>query len=279
MGARSGASDIVLNDVSKKCCQSLFCVTKRFALAVQSALSHSQDMPVQYYLRPNPLPGREGQFMAQVVSVDTVDEEGLVERMTAEHPAWEREHVEAFLRSLVETVSGLVADGYRVNVAGMAQFFPVMTGKFSGAEDEYDKARHELGVAAAVGPQLVENVQTKAVVKKQKPAEHSPTPTIYKETGTTVMAGKVMPGNIGKLLGRRLAFDPKVTDEGVFFMKTEGPKREVRAQVYAVVQPAEIVFQVPELGKGSWTLEVRARVRGGKQLRAGSLSVVLEAMV
>ena len=169
--------------------------------------------------------------MAQVVSVDTVDEAGLVERITAQHPTWEREHVEAFFRSLVETVSGLVADGYRVNVAGMAQFFPVMTGKFSGAEDEYDQARHELGVAAAVGPQLVEDVQTKAVGKKQKPAEHSPTPTSYKETCNTVVSGKVMPGNIGKLMGRRLAFDPKLNDEVGCFIKPERQNSEMAAQV------------------------------------------------
>lgn len=93
------------------------------------------------------------------------------------------------------------------------------------------------------------------------------------------MAVRAIPGNIGKVLGRRLAFDPCVTDEGVFFfVRAEGPKREVRAQVYAVVQPTEIVFQVPELGKGTWKLEVRARARGGKQLRAGGLSVVLEVV-
>lgn len=242
-------------------------------------LPHHTLMPIQYYLRSNPLPGREGQFMAQVVSVDTVDEEGLVDRVMAEHPTWERAQVVGVIQSLVQTVTGLVSDGYRVNLAGLAQFFPVMTGKFQGADDEYDKARHELGVAAAVGSHLVEEVKAKAVVKKQKPAEHAPSPTIYKENGEQVLAGRAIPGNIGKVLGRRLAFDPRVTDEGVFFVKTEGPKREIRAQVYAVVQPAEIVFQVPELGKGKWTVEVRARMRGGKQLRVGGLSVVLEALI
>lgn len=236
-------------------------------------------MPIRYYLRPNPLPGREAHFMSQVVSVDTVDEEGLIDRMAATSTALNREQIASAMATLAQAVSGLVADGHRVTVAGLVQFFPVMSGKFKSADDEFDKKRHELGVAAAVGLKLVEEVKGKAVVEKQKPTEQTPTPTYYKETGTRVVAGKVIAGNIGTIHGRRLAFDPKVTDEGVFFVNTEDAKKEVRVKVYAVVQPAEIVFQVPDgLDSGRWALVVRARVRGGKQLRSGKLSSALEAL-
>lgn len=236
-------------------------------------------MPIRYYLRPNPLPGREHQFMAQVVSVDTIDESGLIERMIYSGATdLSRKQIEAAVHALVHTVSALVADGHRVNVAGLAHFFPVMSGKFKGAEDEFDPKRHELGVAAAVGLRLVEEVQAKAVLEKQKPADQVPIPTYYKETGTRTESGKVIPGNIGTLHGRRLAFNRQKNDEGVFFVSASDPKHHVRVSVYAVVQPAEIVFQVPEgLGSGRWALEVRARVRGGKQVRTGRLSAALEA--
>lgn len=216
--------------------------------------------------------------MSQVVSVDTVDEEGLIDRMAAGNTTLNRAQIASAMQMLAETVSGLLADGHRVTVAGLVQFFPVMSGKFKGADDEFDKKRHELGVAAAVGLKLVEEVKSKAVVEKQKPTEQTPTPTYYKETGMRVVTGKVICGNIGTIHGRRLSFDPKVTDEGVFFVSADGPKKEVRVKVYAVVQPAEIVFQVPDgLGAERWALEVRARVRGGKQLRSGRLSSALEA--
>lgn len=216
--------------------------------------------------------------MSQVVSVDTVDESGLIDRMAAGSSMLNRAQLESAMQTLVQTVTSLVADGHRVNVAGLAQFFPVMSGKFKSAEDEFDKKRHEIGVAAAVGVGLVDEVKARAVVEKQKPAELVPTPTFYKETGARVASGKVIAGNIGTLHGRRLAFDPKVTDEGVFFVSAEGPKKEVRAKVYAVVHPTEILFQVPDgLGTGRWILEVRARVRGGRQLRSGRLSAALDA--
>ncbi len=230
-------------------------------------------MPIRYYLRPNPLPGRDAHFISQAVSVDTVDEAGLIDRMAASGTTLTRAQIASAMQTLAETVSSLVADGHRVTVAGLAQFFPVMSGKFKGADDEFDKKRHELGVAAAVGLKLVEEVRSKAVVEKQKPTEQTPTPTFYKETGAHVATGKVIAGNIGTIHGRRLAFDPKVTDEGVFFVAAEAPAREVRVKVYAVVHPAEIMFQVPaDLDAGRWVLEVRARVRGGKQLRSGRLS-------
>ena len=216
--------------------------------------------------------------MSQVVSVDKVDDEKLIDRMAAASTTLNREQIASAMQTLAQTVTNLLADGHRVTVAGLVHFFPVMSGKFRGAEDEFDKKRHELGVAAAVGQKLVEDVKAKAVVEKQKPTEQTPTPTYYKETGVRVVPGRVIAGNIGTLHGRRLAFNPKVTDEGVFLVSSEGSKREVRVKVYAAVQPAEIVFQVPDgLGNGRWTLEVRARVRGGKQLRSGRLSSALEA--
>lgn len=234
-------------------------------------------MPIRYYLRPNPLPGREKQFMAQVVSMDTVDEEALAARIAAELGDGGRESVDKVMAVLSRVVPQLIGDGYRVNVAGLAQFFPVMSGRFNGSEDEFEKKRHEVGVAAAVSQKLVEEVKEKAVLEKQKPSEQVPTPTYYKETGSHTVAGKVIPGNIGTLHGRRLAFDQQAADEGIFFVSSAEDKRVVRAKAYAVVQPAEIVFQVPEsLAPGKWILEVRARVRGGKQVRTGRLSAPLE---
>lgn len=216
--------------------------------------------------------------MSQVVSVESVDEAGLTDRIAARCEGLTRAQVESVMQSLAKTVPELLAEGHRVNVAGLAQFFPVMSGKFRGADDEFDKKRHELGVAAAVGTGLVDEVKLRAVVEKQKPAELVPTPTFYKETGSRSVPGKLIGGNIGTLHGRRLAFDPKVTDEGVFFVNADNSKKEVRVKVYAVVHPTEVLFQVPEdLDAGRWILEVRARVRGGRQLRSGRLSAALEA--
>lgn len=235
-------------------------------------------MPVRYYLRPNPLPSKEPHLTSQVVSVDSLDEEALIDRIAVANPTITRPQVAAVLATLNETVAGLIADGIRVNVAGLAHLFPVMTGKFKTPEDEYDPKRHEVGVAAAVNVGLVEKVKTRAIVEKQKPVEVVPTLTFYEESGARVEPGKLIAGNIGTLHGRRLAFDSKVTDEGVFFIAAEGPKREVRVKVYAVVHPTEIMFQVPgDLPAGRWVVEVRARVRGGKQLRSGRLSSPLEA--
>ena len=236
-------------------------------------------MPVRYYLRPNPLPSKEPHFTSQVVSVNSLDEEALIERIAVANPTLTRPQITAVLDTMTETVAAAIADGNRVNVAGLASFFPVMTGKFKTADDEYDPKRHEVGVAASVNVGLVEKVKARAAVEKQKPVEVVPTPTFYKETGARAESGKVLAGNIGILHGRRLAFDAKVTDEGVFFIAAEGPKREVRVKVYAVVHPTEIMFQVPDdLSPGRWVLEVRARVRGGKQLRSGRLSSPLEAL-
>jgi hypothetical protein len=217
--------------------------------------------------------------MSQVVSVDSVDEEGLLDKMAAGTTRLDRATLAEAMRLMARTVSDLVGDGYRVHVGGLAQFFPVMSGKFDKAEDEYDAKRHEVGVAAIVGQKLVDEVKSKARLEKQKPNEQVPTPTFYSETGSQIASGHVVPGNIGTLHGRRLAFNRDAEDEGVFFVSSDGSKKDIRAKVYATVQPAEIVFQVPDgVGAGKWIIEVRARVRGGKQLRKGRISSALEGM-
>ncbi len=237
-------------------------------------------MPIHYYLRPNPLPGRELQFMSQVVSVDTIDDETLVERIAADgKTGLDRAAIEKVVNAINSSACALLSDGYRVSIAGLVQLFPVMNGKFAGPEDDFDRKRHELGVAAAVAPRLVEEVRKQAVVEKQKPTDQTPTPTFYKESGSQTAPGKVISGNIGTLLGRRIALNPQKSDEGIFFISTSDESKQVRVKVYAVVQPTEIVFQVPEgIGAGKWILEVRARVRGGKQVRSGRLSAPLEGV-
>ena len=217
--------------------------------------------------------------MSQVVSVDSVDEEGLLDRMAAGGSKLDRAELAEAMQVLARTVSELVGDGYRVHVGGLAQFFPVMSGKFSGADDAFDPAKHEVGVASVVGQRLIDDVKGKARVEKQKAIEQVPTPTFYTETGSQIASGHVIPGNIGTLHGRRLAFNRSAEDEGVFFLSAENPKKEIRTRVYATVQPAEIVFQVPDgVSTGRWILEVRARVRGGKQLRNGRISSELQGM-
>ncbi len=52
-------------------------------------------------------------------------------------------------------------------------------------------------------------------------------------------------------------------------------RREVRVEEVVRNKPRELIFRVPSLAPGAYTLEVRSVVRGGRDLRRGQLEAVL----
>jgi len=61
--------------------------------------------------------------------------------------------------------------------------------------------------------------------------------------------------------------------QGVFFLAEDGT--EVQAEVVGKNMPGELIFLVPALAVGAYTLEVRATFNGTAELRTGALEARL----
>ena len=82
------------------------------------------------------------------------------------------------------------------------------------------------------------------------------------------------PGGMGELVGHRLKVDPADDAQGVFFVTEDGA--ETKVAVLGRNKPANLMFLVPDsLTAGNYTLEVRAKIYSGEDLRVGALEVPL----
>lgn len=76
--------------------------------------------------------------------------------------------------------------------------------------------------------------------------------------------------------GFYLKFDPPGTEQGLYFVPEVNPAAAVRVTQFNNIKPSELGFLVPALPAGIYRVEVRTYVRGGKQLRTGSLNDLIE---
>ncbi len=81
------------------------------------------------------------------------------------------------------------------------------------------------------------------------------------------------PGGMGRLYGARLKFDPSDPRQGIFFIAAD--KTETRAGCAAENVPQQLIFLIPPLLAGTYTLEVRNLAEDSLALRRGSLGYAL----
>ena len=100
-----------------------------------------------------------------------------------------------------------------------------------------------------------------------------PNPLTYIDTATGERNGLVTPGWEGRLIGRRLQFDPADPEQGIFYIAADGTPTRVEAVGWN--KDRHLMFIVPALAAGDYGLEVRALV-GSRGLCSGALGAVLQ---
>nr|VFJ66723.1 MAG: protein of unknown function (DUF4469) with IG-like fold [Candidatus Kentron sp. DK] len=77
--------------------------------------------------------------------------------------------------------------------------------------------------------------------------------------------------------GYRLKFDPAKADEGIFLVPAEtGGGKEARITQVQKNKPGQLIFlNPPNVKKGDYHLEVRARMRDSGEIRIGRLDAIL----
>jgi hypothetical protein len=100
--------------------------------------------------------------------------------------------------------------------------------------------------------------------------------TDFKDVTSDTLDESVTPGGAAVLTGSRLKYDTSDPAQGIFFVPANGTASKVSTIV--TMQPFRIVFMVPQgLVTGEYTLEVRAILKGTKDLKKGVLKDILTA--
>jgi len=227
-------------------------------------------MPISYALFENNLTTDPSDFAAVVQIVDSLDLEEIADRMIAQGSTTTKADILAVLEDLIAAIEAVLQEGGRVNLGGLFEMYPRIRGVFNGAMDTFDPTRHTIDVGCKAGSRVRNTVQSKATVNKQEAIKPAPNPLQYLDTATgdsTI----ITTGNIGTLVGHPLKFDQAAADEGIFINTFTGPVQIPNTNIQKN-KPGELVWLNPAtLFLGAATIEVRARVDGGTELRTGLL--------
>jgi len=171
-------------------------------------------------------------------------------------------------------IENLVLAGMNVNTP-LANYGASIKGVFNGPADSYDPGRHQVVGTVSPGKRFRKAIRERAQAAKGEALKPRPNPVDAERadvnSGTTNSV--LTPNGMGQLVGHRLKFDPADAAQGIFFIAEGGG--ETRVAVVGRNKPAELMYPVPALAAGDYTLEVRAKVYGGEDVRAGALEATL----
>ncbi len=229
---------------------------------------------LNYALFDNPLTSDPTDFMAVVQNQDSIDLNRLVDDIVAEGTGLTRPQALAYNEKLFQLIEHYAGIGCRVNLP-VASFRASIKGVFINKDDSFDPARHSVVIHVTPGPRI-RAVERTVKTAKVKGASPMPDPQDFTDAATGEKNRTATPGGIAALKGFYLRFDTEDPDQGLFFVPAANAAAAVRVQQFTAIKPSELHFLVPQLAAGEYRLEVRATIRGGKNLRRGTLADIIE---
>ncbi len=231
-------------------------------------------MSIEYMLVSNHLVQDGKGYVARVHTHSNLGLREIVDQMIKGGSTVTSVDALAVLESAVLTAENMLALGHRVNFGGLVSLRPRIRGVFDGPTDNFDPARHVLGVSAVPGPEVRKNLNKNGQVEKINLTETTPIVQRYVDAATGEIDTTVTPGTIGSVEGVRLKYDPAEADEGLYFIDL-ATETETKVDIVQRNMPSELVFLVPQLSAGSYNIELRCRPNGTPDLRKGRFKTEL----
>ncbi len=229
---------------------------------------------LQYALFDNPLTEDTTDLMAVVQGQDTVTQDNLTDEMVIEGTGLTRPQAKAYIEKLFQLIKSHAAKGRRVKLP-IVNIHSTIRGVFTSKDDKFDAARHRVVMLVTPGTEL-RRLEKEIKPEKVKGESPMPDPQDFTDAATGERNRTATPGGIATLKGYYLKFDPADLQQGLYFVPEANPAAAVRVEQFTSIKPAALHFLIPALPLGNYRVEVRTYMRGGKQLRTGSLTDFIE---
>jgi hypothetical protein len=228
-------------------------------------------MPIKYYLQPNPVTPDPNDQSARVLPNASLTLEDIIAKMMQRGTTVTEADTRAVLNLFFDVVSDEVADGNFVNLP-LANIRVGISGVFTSITNSFDPSRHSIRATLSTGLLLSEKMQKVRLEKRLQPL---PSPVIleFLNINTNTTNSVLTPGGIGQIVGEELKFNPNNPQEGIFFVAADGT--ETKVQIIASRTEGKLVFSIPTLPAGNYTLEVRRAYTKENIIRKGVLSDTL----
>ena len=223
-------------------------------------------MPLIVSARKNTLIGRNSDYRFHTNHEATINHDQLVNIMSRARTTLTAPDIVACLSLLTETVSDLVADGNFVKT-GLGDFYLCAKGRIDDPDESFRPGKDRQGhcVRLRFRPDRSTEARiarTVRILRDDSRASRKPNIVCLEAVGKRPDTGLV-PGDLVRLRGYRLAFDPADEKLGVF-LSPDARIPGTRCSVYASVAPRLVILQLPpKLEPGNYSLIIRTATAAG----------------
>ena len=230
---------------------------------------------VKYALKENTLGDNSKGCLAVVSAVGSAALDDIIGHMIAEGTGLTRPQAMAYFEKLTQSVEYFIRLGFSVSTP-LFRTRTSISGSFVNRFDSFDPARHQINVRTISGIRL-NKLEKELAAVKTKFNRLSPSPDVLADSISGTENSRITCGGIAVLRGSLLKFDPKDTQQGIFFIAADNPAEEIRAENYTTIRSNEINFQVPALDTKDYFLVVKSDYYSWTKVRKGEMESILSA--
>ena len=225
----------------------------------------------EVYLRPNTLTkDNDRDCIAEVYSHSpTQRNEDIAALITKERSEFRPETILSILNMRDKAVLDFIRDGLSV-MDGVSQISPRVSGVWETENAPYDEKIHRRTVDMVATADL-RNALDEITVKVLGAKETTAKITAVTDTATGLTDGTITIGDDILIEGEKLKVDEKDTEQGVFFLTSDGGEHKTERRL-SVNKPSQIIARVPKnIPEGKVQIVVRTKYSGSgaplKELR------------
>jgi hypothetical protein len=229
-------------------------------------------MPLRIRATRNNLGTSDSPYYALASWSEIIESDEFIARMASGRTTLSKTDIIAVFQLAREELGRLLAEGCYVKTP-LGSAIPRASGKFGSPDDPFQPGRrgsgHELRFDFRLDPVI--SREALAAIRCVRDADKDlRSPRIL--SINSIQSGRDDEAHSGDLLriaGRRMKFDPADEGQGLFFCGASG--EEARSALYAQVRPSTIIAEVPaDLCEGEYSLVIRTVSRGGARLEGKS---------
>ena len=228
-------------------------------------------MAITYYFRPNSITPDPNDQVARILFNKSSNEDKIIQKMLKRGTMSTKSDIKAILELFYEVVIDEMVEGNPLNIP-ILQSRPTIKGVFTSAADSFDRSRHVVTTSLSPGTLVTKRMAEAELAKTTKVA---PAPVLiqFVDSNTNIANANITPNGIGELVGENLKFDKDNPDEGIFFIAEDST--ETKVSIVPKRFNGQLLFSIPALTPGNYTLEVRRAYTKNKTIRKGDLGIVL----
>ena len=230
-------------------------------------------MAIQYIIRHNNLSNPSSPCFGRVIKTRTVTYEEVIKRMQQSGSTVTSADILSVMESFHSVLESYLVEGASVHTPH-ANFSSGISGLFTDKDDQFNRSRHRIIGSVNPGNRL-RAFYKKTIFSTRKKRMEIKRPDLSSVTNQNPerSVNRARTGDMLKISGYRLGFDPQQESEGIFFIANN--RQEIRVSIVGHNTPRSLLFNIPQnLAPGEYRLEVRSAVSG--TLRKGSYADTIE---